>query len=74
VPWCSKVAGGFTAHSRYDSSSSLSFSQSAVAAGRDYAGLTQRVLFLELLAWFVAMGWLGYRERLQQMNRTGADD
>jgi hypothetical protein len=40
---------------------SLSFSQSAVAAGHGYAGLTQRVLFLELLAWFVAMGWLAYR-------------
>jgi hypothetical membrane protein len=39
----------------------LSFNQSAVAAGRGIAGLTQRVLFLEILAWFVAMGWLAYR-------------
>jgi hypothetical membrane protein len=39
----------------------LSFNQSAVAAGHGIAGLTQRVLFLEILAWFVAMGWLAYR-------------
>jgi hypothetical membrane protein len=34
----------------------LSFSQSATAAGHGVAGLTQRVLFVEILAWFVAMG------------------
>jgi hypothetical protein len=39
----------------------LSFSQAAVAAGQGYAGLTQRVLFLEIFAWFVAMGWLACR-------------
>jgi uncharacterized protein DUF998 len=35
----------------------LSFSQSAVAAGHGVAGLTQRVLFVEILSWFVALGW-----------------
>jgi hypothetical protein len=39
----------------------LSFSQAAVAAGHGVAGLTQRVLFVEILGWFVAMGWLAYR-------------
>ena len=34
----------------------LSFSQSAVAAGHGVAGLTQRVLFVEILSWFVALG------------------
>jgi hypothetical protein len=54
---------------------SLSFSQSAVAAGHGYAGLTQRVLFLELLAWFVPWaGWpIGERPQ-QQMRRTSTDD
>jgi hypothetical protein len=40
----------------------LSFSQAAVAAGQGVAGLTQRVLFVEILGWFVAMGWLAYRQ------------
>ena len=39
----------------------LSFSQAAVAAGHGVAGLTQRVLFVEILGWFVAMGWLAYQ-------------
>jgi hypothetical protein len=39
----------------------VSFDQAAVAAGHGVGGLTQRVLFVELLAWFVAMGWLAYR-------------
>jgi Protein of unknown function (DUF998) len=39
----------------------LSFDQSAAAAGQGVAGLTQRVLFVEVLAWFAAMGWLAYR-------------
>jgi hypothetical protein len=39
----------------------LSFNQAAIAAGHGVAGLTQRVLFVELLAWFVAMGWRAYR-------------
>jgi hypothetical membrane protein len=40
----------------------LSFSQAAVAAGHGVAGLTQRVLFVEILGWFVVMGWLAYRQ------------
>jgi hypothetical membrane protein len=40
---------------------SLSFSQDAVAAGQGVAGLTQRILFVEMLAWFVAMGVLARR-------------
>jgi hypothetical protein len=39
----------------------MSFNQSAVTAGHGVAGLTQRLLFLEILAWFVALGWLAYR-------------
>jgi hypothetical membrane protein len=38
-----------------------SFDQSAVAAGRGVAGLTQRLLFVDILTWFAAMGWLAYR-------------
>jgi hypothetical protein len=39
----------------------LSFNQAAVAAGHGVAGLSQRLLFVEILTWFVAMGWLAYR-------------
>jgi hypothetical protein len=38
-----------------------SFNQAAVAAGHGVAGLTQRLLFVEILAWFAAMGWHAYR-------------
>src|SRR5690349_3543272 len=34
----------------------LSFSQSATAAGHGVAGLTQRVLFVEILAWLIVPG------------------
>jgi hypothetical protein len=39
----------------------MSFNQAAVAAGHGVAGLTQRLLFVEILAWFAAMGWHAYR-------------
>jgi hypothetical membrane protein len=35
----------------------LSFDQTTTAAGHGIAGLTQRILFVEILSWFVAMGW-----------------
>jgi hypothetical membrane protein len=34
----------------------LSFDQATTAAGHGIAGLTQRVLFVEMLSWFVALG------------------
>ena len=37
------------------------FDQSAVAAGLGVAGLTERILCLEVGAWFVALGWLAFR-------------
>ena len=33
-----------------------SFNQAAVAAGRGIAGLTQRLLFVDILTWFVGHG------------------
>jgi hypothetical protein len=48
----------------------LSFSQAAVAAGHGVAGLTQRVLFVEILGWFVAMGWLAYRQTTEALETT----
>ena len=39
----------------------LTFDQATTAAGHGVAGLTQRILALEVLAWFVAMGWLAFR-------------
>jgi hypothetical protein len=37
-----------------------SFDQATTAAGQGVAGLTQRILSTELLAWFAAMGWLAF--------------
>jgi hypothetical membrane protein len=39
----------------------LTFDQATTAAGQGVAGLTQRILVLEVLAWFAAMGWLALR-------------
>jgi hypothetical protein len=39
----------------------LTFDQATTAAGHGVAGLTQRILALEVVAWFVAMGWLAFR-------------
>ncbi len=39
----------------------LTFDPAAAGAGLGVAGLTQRILALEVLAWFVAMGWLAFR-------------
>ena len=39
----------------------LTFDQATIVAGHGVAGLTQRILALEVLAWFVAMGWLAFR-------------
>jgi hypothetical membrane protein len=40
---------------------SMTFDVDTTAAGHGIAGLTQRVLFTEVLAWFAAMGWLARR-------------
>lgn len=40
---------------------SLTFNEDTTAAGQGVAGLTQRVLFTEVLAWFAAMGWWARR-------------
>jgi hypothetical protein len=39
----------------------LTFDQATIVAGHGVAGLTQRILALEVLAWFAAMGWLAFR-------------
>ena len=40
---------------------SASFDVATVAAGLGYAGLTERVLTIEVHAWFIAMGWRAFR-------------
>ncbi len=37
------------------------FSQGAVMAGQGVAGLTERILSIELSAWFVTLAWLAFR-------------
>ena len=39
----------------------LSFDQATTAAGQGVAGLTGRLVAVEVLGWFVAMGWLAVR-------------
>jgi hypothetical protein len=39
----------------------LTFDQAAIVAGDGVAGLAQRVLAVEVLAWSVAIGWLAFR-------------
>jgi hypothetical protein len=39
------------------------FSPTAAGAKTGVAGLTERILIVEVLAWFVAMGWLAFRRQ-----------
>ena len=41
--------------------SQITFDQATIEAGRGVAGLTSRLLAVEVLAWFAAMGWLAFR-------------
>ena len=43
--------------------SQVTFDQAAIEAGQGVAGLTSRLLAVEVLAWFAAMGWLAFRRR-----------
>ncbi len=38
------------------------FSQSAIEAGTGVAGLTERILCIELAGWWIAMGWAAFRK------------
>ena len=41
--------------------SQVTFDQAAIIAGQGIAGLTSRLLAVEVLAWFAVMGWLACR-------------
>jgi hypothetical membrane protein len=41
--------------------SQVTFNQDAIVAGQGIAGLTSRLLAVEVLGWFAAMGWLAFR-------------
>lgn len=41
--------------------SQATFNQAATVAGQGVAGLTERILIVEVSFWFVALGWLGFR-------------
>jgi len=43
--------------------SQATFDQAAIEAGQGIAGLTSRLLAVEVLAWFGAMGWVAFRRR-----------
>jgi Protein of unknown function (DUF998) len=42
---------------------SMSFDQASAAAGVGVAGLTERILMLEVQAWYVVLGWTAFRHR-----------
>jgi hypothetical protein len=39
----------------------MTFSPTAAGARTGVAGLTERILVIEVYAWFVAMGWKAFR-------------
>lgn len=43
----------------------VSFNIATVAAGAGVAGLTERIFVLEVHAWYVALGWLAWRQGRQ---------
>lgn len=50
------------------------FDQTMVMAGQGVAGLTERLLVIEILAWFVALGWLAFhRPRLPMLQKPHAE-
>ena len=40
----------------------MTFRLTAVTEGRGVAGLTERILMTEIHCWYVAIGWLGFRD------------
>ncbi len=42
--------------------SQVTFNETTIIAGQGVGGLTERILVVEALAWFVAMGWLAFRQ------------
>jgi hypothetical membrane protein len=51
---------------------SASFDQATAAAGLGVAGLTERVLLLEIQSWYVVLGWLAFRQRCSSLGSTRA--
>ena len=39
----------------------FSYDQAAITVGQGISGIPERLLLIEVQAWFVALGWLGYR-------------
>jgi hypothetical protein len=52
----------------------LTFDPAAAGANVGMAGLVQRMLAVEVLAWFVAMGWLAYRNSRPAAAQQSGDD
>ena len=48
----------------------VTFDIPTVQAGQGVAGLTERLLTVEVLAWFVAMSWLAFRRKIEVDART----
>jgi hypothetical protein len=41
--------------------SQATFDEAAIIAGQGIAGLTERILVIEVLVWYVTLGWLAFR-------------
>lgn len=40
----------------------ITFQYDLMAAGRGFAGLSERILVLEVMFWYIALGWLAFRQ------------
>jgi hypothetical membrane protein len=45
----------------------FSYDQAAITVGQGISGIPERLLLIEVQAWFVALGWLGYRRAARQI-------
>jgi hypothetical protein len=52
--------------------SQVAIDQAAIHAGQGIAGLTSSMLAIEVLAWFVAMGWVGFSRPSHQKNAASS--
>jgi hypothetical protein len=43
----------------------FSYDQAAITVGQGISGIPERLLLMEVQAWFVALGWHGYRRARQ---------
>lgn len=48
----------------------VTFQYDLMAAGKGFAGLSERILVLEFMSWYVALGWLAFRKAHSSANSS----